>query len=409
MTNSTARSDAHLISHTHYRWVILLICTLTFFMSFVDRLAWSNLSLLIGNAIDLPLSVLGIFTTSFYIGYVLFNAVGGLLSDKVGAKIILVCSVNTLAILTALFGLTQSYTQGLTTMFFMGIAAGADYACCIKLIVSWFDKSMRGRAIGFFMVASSLAVAITNLIVPPLADAIGWRNVYHLLGAITLIVGISSLLLIRECPNTGATTPARASWAELKPLLRDKNMLLITLAGFGGFWGTWGFAFWSSTLLIKKEEFTSVEAGFIVSLAGIAAIVGKPLFGYISDYCNNPRIIAMSGLIVFAVMLLIFGNLHGRTAFLLAAPLLGLGAFVYSPLLGVMVAEIAGPARAGTATGMTAAIWQLGSAIVPIVIGSVFHATQSFNAAFITLSAGPIIGAFALSVVKLKLPQSSPK
>ena len=110
----------------------------------------------------------------------------------------------------------------------------------------------------------------------------------------------------------------------------------------------------------------------------------------------------MGGLILFAIMLLIFGNLHGRTAFLLAAPLLGLGAFVYSPLLGVMVAEVSGPARAGTATGVTAAIWQLGSAIVPIAVGAVFQATQSFNAAFITLSIGPIIGAIALSQVKSK-------
>ncbi len=405
MINSNSSTSAQLINPARYRWVILLVCTLTFFMSFVDRLAWSNLSLTIGSALDLPISVLGVFTTSFYIGYVLFNALGGLLSDKVGAKSVLVFSVNTLAILTAFFGLTQSYTQGLGTMFAMGLAAGADYACCIKLIVSWFDKSMRGRAIGLFMIASSLAVAITNLIVPPLAEAIGWRNVYHLLGALTLVVGISSLLLIRDCPDTGIATPKRATWAELKPLLRDRNMLLLTLAGFGGFWGTWGFAFWCSTLLMKKEGLTSIEAGFIVSLAGIAAIIGKPLFGFISDWCNNPRIIAMGGLIVFAAMLLIFGNLNGRTAFLIAAPILGLGAFVYSPLLGVMVAEVAGPARAGTATGMTAAIWQLGSAIVPIAIGAVFHATQSFNAAFLTLSAGPILGAFALSMIKLKRTQ----
>ena len=402
MIKPPVSANTQVVNASKYRWIILTICTMTFFMSFVDRLAWSNLSLMVSSTIDLPLSALGIFTTSFYIGYVLFNALGGILSDKIGAKTTLVMSVNALAVLTAIFGFTQSLTQGLAIMFLMGLAAGADYACCIKLIVSWFEKSQRGRAIGLFMIASSLAVAITNLVVPTLAGAIGWRNVYHLLGVLTLVVGVFSLVLIRESPDAGVTPPKRASWAEFKPLLRDRNMLLLTLAGYGGFWGTWGFAFWSSTLLIKKEAFTPTEAGFIVSLAGIAAIVGKPLFGYVSDWCGNPRLIAMGGLILFAIMLLIFGNLHGRTAFLLAAPLLGLGAFVYSPLLGVMVAEVSGPARAGTATGVTAAIWQLGSAIVPIAVGAVFQATQSFNAAFITLSIGPIIGAIALSQVKSK-------
>jgi hypothetical protein len=50
-------------------------------------------------------------------------------------------------------------------------------------------------------------------------------------------------------------------------------------------------------------------------------------------------------------MLLLFGTLTNKTAFQFAAPLLGIGVFVYSPLLAVMVAEAAGPALAGSATG----------------------------------------------------------
>jgi sugar phosphate permease len=401
MSESTVTAKATPASD-RYRWVILFVCTLSFFMSFVDRLAWSNLSLTVGEALNLPLSTLGVFTTSFYIGYVLFNALGGLLSDRVGAKAILILSVNGLGILTFIFGFTQSMGAGLVTMFLMGLTAGADYACCIKLIVAWFEKSSRGKAIGLFMIASSLAVTITNLAIPPLAQLIGWQAVYQLLGASTLGVGILSFFLIRETPDNDPAPATKTTLAAVLPLLRDRNLVFLTLAGFGAFWGTWGFAFWSSTLLIKHEGMSAVEAGFIVSLTGMAAIVGKPVIGYLSDLTGNPRLLAIGTLLLFAFMLLLFGNLHGRTAFIIAAPILGIGAFVYSPLLGVMVAEVAGPHRAGSATGFTAAIWQLGSALVPIAVGGVFQATQSFNAAFITLAIGPVLGALALCFVRLR-------
>lgn len=105
-------------------------------------------------------------------------------------------------------------------------------------------------------------------------------------------------------------------------------------------------------------------------------------------------------------MLIVFGALGSRTAFLVAAPLLGIGAFVYSPLLAVMVAEAAGVALAGSATGLTAGFWQIGSVIVPLVIGYVFQATGPFMAALAALAVGPALGAVCMLFVKERRPNA---
>ena len=65
-----------------------------------------------------------------------------------------------------------------------------------------------------------------------------------------------------------------------------------------------------------------------------------------------------------------------------------------------MVAEAAGPALAGSATGLTAGFWQLGSVVVPLVVGFVFQATGSFMAAMAALAAGPALGAVCMLFVK---------
>ncbi|WP_315838288.1 hypothetical protein [Bradyrhizobium prioriisuperbiae] len=65
-----------------YRWIILALAWLTFLISFVDRLAWGNVSIPVGQTLGMPVAALGIFVTAFYVGYVIANFVGGFGSDR---------------------------------------------------------------------------------------------------------------------------------------------------------------------------------------------------------------------------------------------------------------------------------------------------------------------------------------
>jgi len=382
-----------------YRWVILFVAWLSFLLSFVDRLVWANVAVSVGGSLGLPVAALGIFVTAFYIGYVICNALGGIASDRIGGRLMLTLSILALGVSTFLFSFTASLTYGLFLQALMGLAAGADYACCIKLITAWFERTSRGTAMGFLLVASSLGVTVTNASVPTLAQSFGWQGVYRVLGLLTLVVGIAAFALLRDRPP-GMAVAVQAK-THLRPLLMNRNILLLALTGFAAFWGTWGFAFWASALMIKGHGVSPIDAGFIVSLVGIAAIIGKPLIGMLSDWMGGRRKwLTFATFVLFAVMLMVFGALTERRAFVIAAPLIGLGAFLYSPLLAAMVAEASGVALAGSAAGILAGFWQLGSVVVPIVVGVVFQATGSFQAAFATLAAGPLLAALCLLMVK---------
>lgn len=390
----------------YYRWIVLLIAWLSFLFSFMDRLTWANVAVSAGQSLGLSVAQLGVFVTAFYVGYVICNAVGGVMSDRIGGRATLTISMLSLGIATFAFGFTTSLAMGIVLQAVMGLAAGADYASCIKLIVNWFDRSSRGRAMGLLLVASSLGVTVTNATVPTLAALAGWRGVYQALGVATVLIGVLAYALLRDRPAGQALVTAKA--APIGPLLRDRNVILLALAGFGAFWGTWGFAFWANALMIRGHGLTAVEAGLIMSVAGIAAMIGKPLIGLLSDWLGGrEKWLTIATFALFAVMLLVFGMLHDRLAFLIAAPLLGLGAFVYSPLLAVMVADVAGKALAGSATGLTASFWQLGSAIVPVVVGVVFQTTGSFLAAFAMLAAGPALAIICMLFVQGREQQAA--
>jgi sugar phosphate permease len=399
MMSTTARLPITAVAAPAYRWVVLFVAWLGFLLSFVDRLTWANVAVSVGGSLGLPVAALGIFVTAFYVGYVICNALGGMASDRVGARLTLSISLMLLGVSTFLFSFTASVGFGLVLQGLMGLAAGADYASSIKLIVAWFDRTSRGRAMGILLIASSLGVTATNAVVPTLAALAGWQGVYRALGLVTLAVGAIAFLLLRDRP--AGTVQNLAARVPVRRLLGNRNLLLLGLVGFAAFWGTWGFAFWANALMIKGRGFSAIQAGGVVSLVGIAAIIGKPLIGLLSDWMGGRcKWLSFATLVLFVVMLMIFGTLTDPMAFAFAAPLVGLGAFLYSPLLAAMVAETSGVALAGSAAGVLASFWQLGSVIVPVVVGVVFQATGSFLAAFATLAAGPALAAIGLLFVK---------
>lgn len=385
------------------RWVMLGAVWLAFLVSFVDRLAWPSVSASVGQSLGLPVAALGVFVTGFYIGYVASNAIGGFVTDRIGPRLMLPAALLPLGAFTFLFGSTSAVWVGLLLQACMGLVAGADYTAGLKVIAMWFTRRERGLAVGLFMTGSSLGVVVTNAVVPSLLAEVGWSNVYRILGVATALIGLLCFAVVRD--GMGQVT-ARADAPVLRGLLASRDFLLLTVAGFGALWGTWGFATWASALMVRGAGLTPVRAGAIVAVFGIGAIVSKPLIGLLSDWMGGRRkLLVMLCLACFVAALLGFGSLHDESSFWLLAPFLGVAAFVYSPLMIAMVSETAGVQAAGAATGLSNAIWQLGVVTVPLAVGAVYQYTGAFQAAFGCLAIGPVLAFCCMALVRERPPE----
>ena len=389
------------IKKNNYRWFVLLLAWIALQLSFADRLIWANVSVVVGASLALPLAALGVFVTAFYVGYVASNVFGGFASDRAGPRVMILCSLVPLGIGTFFFGGTQSISYGLVCQALMGLAGGLDYSACVKLVMTWFDKSERGRAMGILTTATSLGVVIDNAIVPTMMNAIGWQGVYRVFGVVTSVLGVVIFLALQRKPPAQANSAPASIGESAFSLLRNRTLILIAIAGFFAMWGTWGFAFWANALMVRGYNIPPVQAGAVVFSFGVGAVIAKPLIGWLSDRLGGKRkpllIACFAG---FAVMLLVYGQLGSLAMFRIAAPLLGVFAFAYTPLLAALIGETVGVARTGAATGVTNAIWQLGSMIVPSVIGLIYQSTESFLFAFIALAIGPMLATIAMLKVE---------
>lgn len=378
-----------------YRWVVLLMCWAAFTMTSVDRSTWGPAAASVSDSLHVPLAALGVFATGYYLGYLVSNAGGGVLVDWLGARALLTASGVGAGLAMVLFGSATSVATGLALQGAVGLLAGVDFAAGVKMISVWFPAEQLGLASGVFLTATSLGTVIANAVVPSLILAADWHASYHLFGAVTVVIGLLCGVLVREPATPGHdAAPPHRELPDPRAVLANRDLLLLGLAGFGGLWGTYGFVTWSNTLMTKGSGIDPVSAGVVLVIFAGVAIGVKPLIGWVCDRLGlGLRIPIAVVLVYFAVVLVVFGRLHSYTQFLWVAPFLGIGAYAYSPLTAALTPLLSGRRSAGSAAGAVNAFWQLGSVLVPSVIGPVFASTGSFSLAFATLAAGPLLGA----------------
>ncbi|GAA5163768.1 MFS transporter [Pseudonocardia eucalypti] len=378
-----------------YRWVVLLMCWAAFTMTSVDRSTWGPAAASVSDSLHVPLAALGVFATGYYLGYLVSNAGGGVLVDWLGARALLTASGVGAGLAMVLFGSATSVATGLALQGAVGLLAGVDFAAGVKMISVWFPAEQLGLASGVFLTATSLGTVIANAVVPSLILAADWHASYHLFGAVTVVIGLLCGVLVREPATSGTdAAPRPRELPDPRAVLANRDLLLLGLAGFGGLWGTYGFVTWSNTLMTKGSGIDPVSAGVVLVIFAGVAIGVKPLIGWVCDRLGlGLRMPIVVVLVYFAVVLVVFGRLHSYTQFLWVAPFLGIGAYAYSPLTAALTPLLSGRRSAGSAAGAVNAFWQLGSVLVPSVIGPVFASTGSFSLAFATLAAGPLLGA----------------
>lgn len=378
-----------------YRWLVLLLCWAGFTMTSVDRSTWGPASAAVSHSLHVPLAALGIFATCYYIGYVISNAAGGFVTDWLGSRVVLGTSLAVAGALMIVFGSTTSIPLGLAVQGLVGLFAGVEFSAGMKLIATWLPGREIGRAAGIFMTATSLGTVIANAVVPTLVEHSGWPASYRVFGGATVVLAVLSAIFLRN--GTVRATPARRALPDLRPLARNRDLLLLGLAGFGGLWGTYGFVTWSNTLMIKGSQLSGVQAGIVVVLFSGIAVVVKPVVGWVTDRLGlGIRLPIIAILVLFTAALLVFGAMRSYGAFLAVAPVLGIAAYAYSPLTAAMIPKLTGGGLTGSAAGAVNAVWQLGSVLVPVAVGPVFSATGSFYAAFAVLAIGPLLGATVL-------------
>lgn len=362
--------------------------------------------------------------SSFQLFYALAQVPAGLLGDRWGARRVLTLALVVWAVSSFGTGLVPAaagtaVALGLLYLAraILGIGEAATYPVGAMAIQRHVPPAYRARANGVFISSAALGSALT----PPLIAAgmvtVGWRVTFLVAGVLALLMAVAWHRASPEPPP--APAPGRGNAAGLLrrsiALLRDRDLLLLSLSYFCSSAVWFLFVYWFYLYLTDVRGFTMLRGGVFGAMPYLAAALIGPLGGVLTDVLSRRgrrgrarRTAAVIGLLGSAACVVIGAQLdHPYLAIFALSLSSGLINFVEGPFW-TTAAELGGD-QAGLAGGVLNTFGNLGGVFSTFAVPRMVEAWgwAPSIAAFGAVAAGSAALWFAITPERAPVAPSS--
>jgi MFS family permease len=379
--------------------VVLIMLCLMYFITYLDRVNVSTASSGFGKEFNLSKTEIGLVFSAFAYPYLVFQIIGGWVSDKFGARKTLIWCGLVWGVATILTGLAGGLVSILLARLLLGLGEGATFPAATSAMSRWVSKDNRGFAQGITHAFSRIGNAVAPAAVVAIMATHGWREAFYLCGAFSLIwVLVWAFVFTEEPSQHPRITPEELQSlpAQKKDKVRVpwiplfKRMWPVTLVYFCYGWTLWLFLSWIPQYFLHSYDLDIKKSALFASGVFFAGVVGDTLGGIISD-----RILKRSGnlkkarsymvavcmfLTMLALLPLMFTQ--DRTLSILS---LSAGFFFAEMTIGPMWAipmDIS-PDCCGTASGIMNTGSAMAAILSPVISGYVIDKTGNWQLPFI--------------------------
>ena len=393
-----------------YELTLLLLLTLANGVVAFDRLTVAFLAPYIVSDLGLSNAEVGWLAGALSGAIALSAFFGGRLADKTGRRrtLLIVCTLL-FSLGSGAGGLAVTFAALLAARFALGIAEGPMVPIAQTVIAEVSEPARRGVNMGFMQMVGAFGLAgfLGPIVATQLAEAHGWRTAMFLSILPGLLLALLLVVFMRPDPKAPPKdTGEQAHFvAALVALLRVPNMrVALAVAAAITAWLVLQNTF-LTLFLTEDKGLSPTTAGWVVSMGGIAGIIGGVGLPLLSDRIGRKPVMLWGSLACVGAPLALLA-LPGDPTLLAGAILLGWLPIGVGPLYCATVpAESVSPALASTAIGLSMGTAELvGGVILPPIAGRVAD-SYGLAAVFWICAALALVAAFAALFLRETAPR----
>lgn len=380
------------------RVVLILLCVM-YFITYLDRVNVSTAAAGFGPEFGLSKTQIGLVFSAFAYPYLIFQIIGGWVSDRFGAKRTLIACGVIWATATFLTGMAGGLVSMLAARVLLGFGEGATFPAATSAMSRWVAKERRGFAQGI----THAAARIGNAVAPPIMVAVmatyGWRESFYACAVLSFIwVGLWAVTFKENPKDHPRITqeeldelpPPKVKGAKVPwgPLAR--RMAPVTIVYFCYGWTLWLFLSWIPQYFLHNYDMDIKKSALFAASVFFAGVVGDTLGGIVTDKiyartgslhrARSVMVAVCMGLGLISLVPMLFTHDLVITVICLSA-----GFFFAEMTIGPMWAipmDIA-PEFSGTASGMMNTGSALAAILSPVVSGMLIDRFGSWELPFI--------------------------
>ena len=340
------------------RWLIASLAGAFAFVSYVQRMNISVAAELMMPDLGLSKTEMGQIFSSFLWGYAIFQLPTGRLGDAIGPRITLSIAALIWSIATVWTGLLPAlFIAGTVAMlvclvavrFVLGASEAATFPVGSRAIRNWTPPSERAFGNAFMMAGSASAAAASGPLVSLLMVHFGWRWAFYITSLLAFAIAALWYVAVRDHPREHPwVRPKELRWinpdrpaapvqrASLLELLRDRDILFLSLSYTCEGYVLFIFVFWLYIYLVEVRGFSMLNGGLVASLPWLTALVFTPIGGLVCDRLSElrgrfagARIVIIVGYGLSGALLFAAAKFNGRVA-VIAALCVSVGALYFA-------------------------------------------------------------------------------
>ena len=397
------------------RHQLVLMAFMAIFICYMDRVAISVAIIPMVETYGWDMSTQGLILSSFFVGYLLTQIVGGRLADRYGGKVVLGFGVFIWSLFTLVA--PPAAVLGITVLIIarilMGMGEAVTFPAIYALYARWIPVKERSRSAGFSNSGIPLGTVFALLATPVIVANWGWEWVFYLFGAAGFVwcalwyfaiaasprkqPGISQAELALIAADTIADEPeSKPPWGAL---FSNMSVWAIIVAHFCNNWWFYVLLAWLPTFVTKGLGVDYASVGLFAMMPHIALFLFINLSGVVADKLIGggmtiTRVRKLMMIIGFGssiTALLIVGQATSAVAAIaIMTSGSALGAFAVSGFF-VNHMDIA-PEHAGTLMGITNTAGTIPGIVGVLVSGWILETTGSWALVFQVAAAVAALG-----------------
>jgi MFS family permease len=365
--------------------IVLGLLCLMYFITYLDRVNVSTAADGFAREFHFTKTQIGLVFSAFAYPYLIFQIIGGWVSDRFGARRTLLVCGAVWAAATALTGMAGGLRSLLVARLLLGLGEGATFPAATAAMSRWVAKGKRGFAQGVTHAAARIGNAVAPTAIVAVMATHGWRASFYVCAAISFAWTGLWAVTFTEHPSEHP----RITQAELDALPETRvksravpwrqlfrRMMPVTIVYFCYGWTLWLFLSWIPQYFLHSHALDLKKSALFASSVFFAGVVGDTLGGIVTDklYKRTGSLQSARSGMVSACMLLAMISLvpllftHDLYVCLAC---LSAGFFFAEMTIGPMWAipmDIA-PEFSGTASGMMNTGSALAAIISPVISG----------------------------------------
>lgn len=284
-------------------WRMLPILTLGYVFNFLDRTNIAFAALQMNRDIGLSATQFGWGAGILFIGYCGFEIPSNMMLYRFGARIWISRIMISWGLLSCAMSLVSGPTSFYLMRFALGVAEAGFFPGVAFFLSAWFPAQYRARILSWFLVA----IPFSSVIGGPLGGTLlgldghlglaGWQWLFIIEGLPAVIIGLFLLKLLSDRPHDAkwlTDEEKRVIIASVESekrdravtkfgsALRDVRVWICTVVYLGFTVGSYGIQIWLPQIL-KQQNLTNLEIGWISALPYLAATIGMILWARFAD------------------------------------------------------------------------------------------------------------------------------